>query len=161
LPAPLSSSLVAPRQPLQRSRKLIGAGFDDRLIVDPALHLTMSLAELEPRVEAAASALSQRLQLSYTQSVLNDGGPGGAGAVYREAVTAACERGQVERLLLTPSFLSSSPDEAESLIAQTLDHGGTVELVGDAAAELLDGGGDGICARLRYAVRNAPAATVR
>lgn len=141
-------------------QKLLPPALEERTIVEPALHLTMTTAELLPLIEAAASALSERMQLSRAQAVLDDAGPGGSGTTGREAITAACERGQVERLLVSPAFLSRDEEAAESLIAQTLDHGGTVELVGDGAAELLDGAGDGACARLRYAVKEVPAATV-
>jgi hypothetical protein len=135
-------------------QKLIEPAGGERLIVEPALHLAMSIAELQPKVEAAASALTGRLQLARVAAVVDDAGPGGSGAIGSEALADACARGQVERLLVTTAFVTDHEDVAEELIGQTLDHGGVVELVGDEAAALLHSTGDGAAARLRYATKD-------
>src|SRR5690606_551610 len=77
-------------------QKLIAPAAGERLMVEPALHLTMSLAELQSAVEAAASGLSRRLQASRVESLFESAGPGGSGIMGMQSLTAACALGQVE-----------------------------------------------------------------
>jgi stalled ribosome rescue protein Dom34 len=62
----------------------------------------------------------------------------------------ACTLGQVERLLITPAFLTREEDSAEELIAGALEQGGDIELVSGEGARLLDESADGVAARLRF-----------
>lgn len=138
-------------------QKLVAPAAGERLMVEPAMHLTMSLPELQDAVEAAASSLSRRIQASRVESLFESAGPGGSGVMGLQALAAACALGQVERLFVTAQFLNDQEDAAERLIGETLEHGGAVELVGDDAATLLDSAGGGAGARLRYTVKEAAA----
>jgi hypothetical protein len=136
--------------------RLLEPATGERLTIESGMHLTMSVAELQPRVETAASALTRRRQFGDAVSITDDAGPGGSALLGRESVAAATALGQVERVLVTPALLQEHEEQAEMLIGQTLEHGGEVELASDEAAALLDDVGGGVGARLRYAVRAAP-----
>jgi hypothetical protein len=147
--------LGGPTQAVAALEKLLAPTFGPRLYVDESMHLTMSLPQLRPLVEAAASALSERLHGNAAQAVIEDAAPGGLGALGIDAALQGCTIGQVERVYITPTVLTRSEDRAEELIARTLEQGGAIELVSGPAAELLDERAGGVGARLRF-TRTAP-----
>ncbi|HEX6135530.1 MAG TPA: hypothetical protein VFZ24_16280 [Longimicrobiales bacterium] len=131
----------------------------DRLQVEPALHLTMSAAEIQPLLESAVSRLTQRLQQSAVRQVMDAAGAGGLGTLGIEATAAAAVLGQIDRLLLTTRFVAEDEERAERLIAQALDHAATVELMTDEAGALLEESGGGVGAVLRFATPRVLAAS--
>ena len=145
--------LGGPTAAVAALRTLLHPDGGDRIVTEPALHLTISLPDMQPIVEGAVSALTSTLQMGAAAEVLDEVRPGGLGAAGIQQTVDACALGQVERLFLTPSFLSSDEDAAEDLIALTLEYGGDAELLSSAAAELLDAKCGGTAARLRFARR--------
>lgn len=140
-------------------RAALPAAAMQRALVEPSLYVTMTSAEVKDVVEGAASVLTQNLQRSTVQHVV-DLAAGGDRAILGPAGGAsAAELGQVELLLLTPRFLEHEEDRAEELIALVLNGGGAIDVVSGEAADLLDGAAAGVAVRLRY-VMKAPAANV-
>jgi hypothetical protein len=129
--------------------------FGDRLHVDATMELPMTHAQLLPLVEAAASGITARLHEQAVRALLEAASPAGLGGLGPAQVASACTLGQVERLLLTPAFMSREEEVAEELIARTLEQGGAIELVSGEGARLLDESADGVAARLRF-VLHAP-----
>ncbi|HEU5210812.1 MAG TPA: hypothetical protein VFU06_15560 [Longimicrobiales bacterium] len=122
----------------------------ERVTLDTSLHVNMTTAQLQPAVERTASALSQQRQLTLVREVIDSAGAHGRGMLHAHTVERACRNGQVATLLISMNYLRTREDLAEELISLALTRGGTVELVGDEAGELLDHEGGGVGARLRY-----------
>jgi hypothetical protein len=128
-----------------------------RVVELPSLHLAMTPAELKPMLEGAASALSRKQQEDLLREVLDAARAGGLGAVGREGVEHALREGGVETLLISRRLRESDPELVERCIRAALDAGVTrVEELAGEGADLLDGEGNGIAARLRF----RPARTV-
>jgi len=128
-----------------------------RVIDLPSLHVAMTPAELRPALEGAASALSRKQQEDLLGEVLDAANAGGLGVVGGEDVEHALREGGVETLLISRRLRESQPELVERYLRAALDAGVTrVEELGGEGADLLDGEGGGIAARLRY--RPAPQA---
>ena len=134
---------------------LLSPALGDRLHEDRSLFTGMTTAQAQKEVEEAASEVSARMQQAVVDEVVEAAGSGGRGALGSAAVGRAAGLGQVERLVLTASFAEARLEDAETLIAGTLAHGGAVEVVGGEAAAVLDREG-GLAARLRFVQRAAP-----
>jgi hypothetical protein len=128
-----------------------------RTLVDPSLFVAMTEPELKSVIEASATAITQNLQLSTVQEVMNLAAGGDRGLLGYVGGLSAAEHGQVELLLLTPQFLAEEEDSAEELLALVLESGGAIDVVSGDAADLLDRAAAGVAMRLRYVMR-APAA---
>ncbi|HET8656264.1 MAG TPA: hypothetical protein VFL93_12160 [Longimicrobiaceae bacterium] len=120
-----------------------------RAIEAPGVHADATPAELKEAIEAAASALSARLQRALVHEVVDATRSAGRACLGREPTERALQAGAVDTLLFARAFARADPEAAERLVDRALEQGAAVEEVSDALArELgLDGG---IGARLRY-----------
>jgi hypothetical protein len=127
---------------------------DERIHVEPGLQVGMSLPQVKEVIEPLASRLTQRRQRELVHSITELAGAGNRGAVGAIGTAHAAERGQVDLLLLTPSFMRADEQRAEEIVAHVLSNGGEVDVAGGEVADELDAAG-GIAARLRYVRRAA------
>lgn len=122
----------------------------ERSIETPGVHMEATHAELKEAIDAAASALSTRLQRALVDEVLEGTRSAGRACLGREQTERALEAGAVDTLILSRAFSHAQPDVAEILVDRAFDQGATVEEISDVAGGELDREG-GIGARLRFA----------
>lgn len=123
----------------------------ERTMYIPGLPMDAAPARLREAVEAAASALSVRLQQTLVKEILDATRSAGRACLGLERTERALRVGAVDTLVLSRAFARAEPDLAERLVDLTFDHGAGVEEISEAAADELDSEG-GIGARLRFAV---------
>ena len=75
---------------------------------------------------------------------------GGRGTLGRQDTLAALEAMSVDTLLLSRGFIHEHPDISDHAVGLAFVQGADVEEVSGAVAEVLDGEGAGIAARLRF-----------
>jgi hypothetical protein len=154
--------LGGPATAVAALEKLLQEPTGERVLVEPSLHVTMSMPELKAATEPLASALTRRLQRTLVQDVLDLAGAADRGVLGLAGSSSAGALGQIELLLLTPRFLQEQEEDAEQLIALTLGRGGAIDVVAGEAASLLDSRAGGVAARLRFVRRpEAPALGAR
>lgn len=107
-------------------------------------------AEVKAAIDAAASALSARLQKALVDQVIEATRAAGRGCLGWEPTERALRAGAVETLLVSRRLARAEPDLVEHLVDRALEQGAVVEEVGGPAAGTLDREG-GIGARLRFA----------
>lgn len=134
---------------------------EDRTLVDSSLHLDMTLAQVREAAERAASQLTQRMQESLLDEVMEQANAGGRGAVGSSVVEKALREGRVDTLLLSRGFIAENPDYADHLVGGAFEQQGEVEELSSAGGERLDVEGHGVGARLRYRIAEPEATTER
>lgn len=122
-----------------------------RAIEASELRVDATDVEIRSAAEAAASVLSARLHSDLVENVIDAARSDGRGCLGREHVERALQVGAVDMLVVSRPFSRHDPDAANLLIRSALDQGGSVEEVGGAAGDQLDGVG-GVGARLRFPV---------
>jgi hypothetical protein len=122
----------------------------DRVIHPHTLRVEMSDAEVRDALEAAASELTQSLQLQLLDEVVNQAKSGGRGALGSEPVEKALKEGRVDTLLVSRNLLRAKPDHADHLVGAAFEAHGEVEELSGEGADRLDQEGGGVAARLRY-----------
>ena len=131
-------------------RRLLPGSMDQRLLENSSLWLEMSLAEVKAATAEGASALSTRRQEALLDQVLEQAYARGNGCLGGENTVMALEKGSVDILLLSRSFVSGSPDLADQCVGQAFRHGADVRVLSGGPGGRLDEAGGGIGARLRY-----------
>lgn len=121
----------------------------ERTIDLPGVPTDATHAELKEAIEAAASALSIRLQRGLVGEVLEATRSAGRACVGREHTERALQAGAVDTLVLSRTFARAEPDAAERLVDRALEQGAAVEEISEVAAGELDREG-GVGARLRF-----------
>ncbi len=121
----------------------------DRTMEVSSISADASGAELKDAVEEAASALSLRLQRELVADVINATRSAGRGCLGHEQTERALQAGAVDTLIFSRSFARNNPGAVEQLVDGTLEQGGSVEEISEAASTELDREG-GIGARLRF-----------
>ncbi len=130
-------------------RELMPKGLEDSIV--DVLPIPMRLSESEVLQQAFPAALDyeREHEMSLVQQVLDFAKSGGRGALGHKAVDEALTMQRVE-LLVLPYPLDDEV-EANTLVMRTFAAGGSVELIGGEAADLLRSEG-GSAARLYYAL---------
>lgn len=149
--------LGGPTAAVGAMERLLAPKLGDRLLVNSSLQFTAGLPEVGAAMKEAASTLSMRLQAAEARAMLDAAHTGGRGAMGAEACTKAAETGQIDTLLLTPTFARAREDDAEVLIGEVLAHGGSAEIASSLAADLLDDDAQGVAASLRFVLAVADA----
>jgi hypothetical protein len=125
----------------------------DRVVERTSLHVEMSDAEIRSELEAAASSLNQSMQKTLLESVVDQARAGGRGALGPELVERTLKEGRVDTLLLSRDFIRANPDYADHLVGAAFEQHADVEELSGEGAEVLDGEGEGVAARLRYTLK--------
>lgn len=142
--------LGGPRETEARLKALLPRGFRKRSRVVTGLAMEESPEAMLPRVEAAVSELSRRLEDALLAEILDDAREGGRGRLGLRAVRRALRENRVDRLVLSQGFVEREPGLADRIVAEALDVGSEVELLVGEPALRLDEEGKGVGARLRY-----------
>lgn len=121
----------------------------DRTMEVSGISTDVSAAQLKEAVEEAASALSLRLQRNLVNEVIETTRSAGRACLGHEQTERALQAGAVDTLVFSRSFARNHPGAVEQLVDRTLEQGGSVEEISEAAATELDREG-GIGARLRF-----------
>jgi hypothetical protein len=138
------------QEALATLRPLLPRSMEHRILENPSLWLDMSLAEVKAATAEGASALSKRRQESLLDQVLAQAYAKGNGCLGGEDTMIALEKGSVDILLLSRSFVRGSPDLADQCVAHAFRHSADVRVLSGDPAGRLDEAGGGIGARLRY-----------
>ncbi|MDP2958531.1 MAG: hypothetical protein Q8N53_19045 [Longimicrobiales bacterium] len=148
-----ADGIVVVGGPTEASKKLLALlprKLGDRVAEWPSLHLEMSSAEVREEVRAAAGDLRERGHQALVAAVMDAARAGGRGTLGRQDTLAALEAMSVDTLLLSRGFIQEHPGIADHAVGLAFVQGADVEEVSGAVAEVLDGEGAGIAARLRF-----------
>jgi hypothetical protein len=107
-------------------------------------------AQLTAMAIAERHVAEQEGALQRVLAVLDRGAAGGKGALGLEATAEALAERAVERVLVTPRFITDHPAEMEAVLRESFAQAAGVELMTGAAAGRLDADGGGVAARLRF-----------
>lgn len=127
-----------------------------RVLEVDSLHLEMSAPEVKAAAEAAGSVLTRRLQDELLTEVVNLARSGGRGCLGPEETVRALQERRVDTLLLSRTLIRGNPDLADQCVGTAFEQQADVEELSDHGAERLDSEGEGIAARLRYALPGLP-----
>ena len=149
--------LAGPTAAVSALRNRIEPRLEERTIIDKTMHMNMSLAEILGVLEPILSEHSRESQELAIAAVIDHAGPDGKSTLGLAETRSACEYGQVDQLFMTQQFIAQHEEQAEELIACTLEHNGAIDLISDTAADRLDEIGGGVGARLRFVRRETSA----
>ena len=124
--------------------------FEDRTIIDPALHIEMREAEVRRAVGDAASELTKRWQLGLVELLFDQARAGGRAAMGMAETEQALEQMRVDTLLLSRTRTREQAADSDRLIGMAFAGAAHVEEVSGTAGERLDLESEGIAARLRF-----------
>ena len=128
----------------------LGKFMDERLIEDPTVNASTTIAELARATERRAAVVAEQLQLRHVEQVADLAHSRGRGALGRPAAAKVLEERRVEVLYATRETIESDPEQAERWVAAAFDQDAEVEEIVGVAAERLNREGEGVAARLRY-----------
>jgi len=131
-------------------RGALPKSLDGRVLVEPALELEMTAAEVREAVGASASELTNRWQLEQVQFFFDQSRAGLRGAMGYRETEKALEEMRVDTLLVSRNRAREDPSDTDRLIGIAFAGRAHVEEVSGAAGDLLDLEAEGIAARLRY-----------
>ena len=131
---------------IQRLERYVGG----RLIEDPTVSGSTTMAELARVTEVRAAAVAERRQLLYIELLADLARSGGRGSLGRPAAAKVLEERRAGVLFVTRDAIESDPEQAERWVVAAFDQDAEVEEVVGAAAERLNREGDGVAAQLRY-----------
>ena len=131
-------------------QRAIPAALASRVLVSAALPSGSSEAEIARAAGRDASILRDARDAATVEEVLGVAASHGRGVAGAKQTLAVMATGVGKLLLITPTFLSEHPDEAEAAVEFALDHSAEIEVVSGASAALLDARAGGIAASLRY-----------
>jgi hypothetical protein len=124
-----------------------------RSIVLAELQDHATLGQVAAAAQEGAARLHRVRAFSDVQEIVDAAGSSGRGAVGIQRVRLALEeRRAAEFLYVTENFVREHPDEATEFVSLAIDQHAKVEVAPSDVAEPLDALGDGIAARLRWAV---------
>lgn len=132
----------------QALREILSEQAAEAVVEALSIPMRFSAHEIMQRVQPRALAYERRAELALVEQVIDLAKAGDRGALGREAVTQAVERGRVE-LLLAP-WPADDHDLLGGLVERVLAANGAIELVHGGAADRLNAEG-GLGARLYYA----------
>jgi hypothetical protein len=138
-------------------RGALPKSLEDRTMVEPALHLEMTSAQVREAVGDSASELTKRWQLDQVRSVFDQARAGLKGETGYRATEKALREMRVDTLLLSRDRAWRDPADAERLIGLAFSGRAHVEEVSGEAAELLELEAEGLAARLRFRLPEGPA----
>jgi peptide subunit release factor 1 (eRF1) len=127
------------------------------MLVSTALDHDASSGEIIAAAQQAASELRAARGLALVDQLVEHAGGHARAAVGVPAIQRALRARAVDLLLLTPRFTAGHESEAEDFVRAAIASGADVEVPSGEAAARLDRAGDGIAARLRFAIDEAPA----
>lgn len=130
--------------------RAIPAALASRVLVSDALPSGSSEAEIARAVGRDASILRDACDTATVEEVLSVAASHGRGVAGAKQTLAVMATGGGRLLLITPTFLSEHPDEAEAAVEFALDHSAQIEVLSGTSAALLDARAGGIAASLRY-----------
>jgi stalled ribosome rescue protein Dom34 len=133
-----------------RVRDALSKEFDDRVAIDPALHVDMRDAELRRAVGGTASELTKRWQMNLVEFLFDQARAGGRATIGYRDTEQALEQMRVDTLLLSRARTREHAEDADRLIGMAFAGGAHVEEVAGAAGDLLDKEAEGIASRLRF-----------
>jgi hypothetical protein len=133
-------------------RSALPKSLEGRVLVEPALELEMTAAEVREAVGASATELTGRWQLERVQFVFDQARAGLRGAMGYRETEKALEEMRVDTLFLSRSRTRDDPADSDRLIGLAFAGRAHVDEVGGAAGDLLDLEAEGMAARLRYRV---------
>lgn len=139
---------------VKRMADAVPKGLATRTVEKPSLHLEMTSAEVRDAVEAAASELTERLQSTLLEEVVDQARAHGRGCLGREETEQALREMRVDTLLVSRRFVAEHPDLADHCVGAAFAQGADVEELGEAVGARLDTEGEGMAARLRFRIRN-------
>ena len=132
------------------------ANLAKRTYVSTSLALDASLDQIATAAKHAGSALRSTRGSMMLETMLERAGAEGRAVRGVPATQRALRTGAVDLLMLSPAFLFTDADEAESSVHAALKQGSRVEVLSGEAAELLDREAGGIAGQLRYAPETEP-----
>ena len=136
--------------------KLLDTRAQARVAGKVGVPMFATTAEIFGRIFPVAQAFEREQEVKLVSDVIDFAKSGGRGALGREAVDMALEMQRVELLLLPwPVNASTVQSYMEDLAYRTLQLNGSIEMVHEAAADLLASEG-GVAARLYYALDTKP-----
>ncbi|MFI5246575.1 MAG: hypothetical protein ACHQQR_15180, partial [Gemmatimonadales bacterium] len=137
--------------------RALPASLASRVLVSVDLPMGSSTAEITRAAERDAKILRDSHDSAVVEHVLNLAASHGRGVTGAKETLAVMSSGEGRQLLITPSFLSEHPDEAEAAVEFALDHATDIEVLSGDAAAMLDAKAGGIAASLRFATGVAAA----
>ena len=137
-------------------RDALPKSFEDRVMIDAALHVDMRETEVRRSVGDSASELTRRWQLGLVELVFDQARAGGRGTTGYRETEKALEEMRVDSLLLSRERTRRDPADADRLIGIAFAGNTHVEEVAGAAGDLLDLEAEGIASRLRFRPNEPP-----
>jgi hypothetical protein len=141
-----------PTEALGRIVSALPARLRARTAEWPSLHMDMTLAEVLEEARAAAGDLSEREHRALAESIADASRSRTLGALGRKETERALRERRVDTLLLSRGFISASPDLADWMVAEAFGQAAEVEEASGGAGAYLDREGEGVAARLRFAI---------
>lgn len=139
---------------VKRMAEAVPRSLAARTLEKPSFHVEMSPPQIREAVEAAASELTERLQSTLLEEVVDQARAGGRACLGREETEQALREMRVDTLLLSRHFIADHPDLADHCVGTAFAQGAGVEELGEAVGARLDEEGEGIAGRLRFTIRN-------
>jgi hypothetical protein len=127
-----------------------------RTHVSGTLGLTATEDEIATAAKHAGSALRATRGSALLDTMLEVAGAEGRAVRGVPATQRALRTSAVDLLVLSPAFLFTDADEAESSVHAALQQGARVEVLSGEAAEQLDRAAGGIAGKLRFALDPEP-----
>ena len=127
-----------------------------RTHVSGTLGLTATHEQIATAAKHAGSALRATRGSALLDTMLELAGAEGRAVRGVPATQRALRTSAVDLLVLSPAFLFTDADEAESSVHAALQQGATVEVLSGEAAEQLDRAAGGIAGKLRFALDSEP-----
>ena len=129
----------------------------ERTLVSGTLGIGASGVQIATAARRAASALRATRGNAMLERMLDLAGAEGRAVRGVPATQRALRTSAVDRLVLSPAFLSTDADEAEESVRAALEQGAHVEVLSGNAANELDRVAGGIAGRLRFSLDPEPA----
>ena len=127
-----------------------------RTYVSTSLSFDASMERIATAARHAGSALRSTRALMMLETMLDHAGAEGRAVRGIPATQRALRSGAIDLLMLSPAFLFTDANEAESSVQAALKQGSRVEVLSGEAADLLDREAGGIAGQLRYALDTEP-----
>lgn len=127
-----------------------------RTHVSGTLGLAATHDQIANAAKHAGSALRATRGSVLLGTMLERAGAEGRAVRGVPAMQRALRTSAVDLLVLSPSFLFTNADEAESSVRAALQQGAAVEVLSGEAAEQLDRAAGGIAGKLRFALDSDP-----
>jgi hypothetical protein len=136
-----------------RAGEALPSRLGERLVVSPHLGRHASAAQIVQVAKRAATEVRAAQSRALFGRVLADAGR--RATVSASALTRALVGKAVDLLVVSPRFLRTGVDRAESIMRDALLQGARIELIAGEAAVALDRAANGVAARLRFATMPA------